>query len=160
LPDVSRLFVLQTDESNSVLGAILLQEDDYRIKKHIAFVSRKLLSREEHYSTIERECFAIVWSVTKFQESLYGTEFIVETDHHPLQYLGKAQFRNGRLMRWAVAWQPYRFLLKAVHGRENVGADCLIATNWRILFSREIDLVFLAFSLRRLCVHYENATFI
>jgi len=63
--------------------------------------------------------------ITKFQEYLYGKEFILETDHHPLQYLGKAQYQNKRLMRWALALRPYRFVIKAIHGRENVGADFL-----------------------------------
>ena len=42
-----------------------------------------------------------------------------------LQYLGKAQFQNDRLMRWALALQPYRFVIRAVKGGENVGADFL-----------------------------------
>jgi len=32
LPDVRQPFILPTDASNTGLGAILLQEDDYRIK--------------------------------------------------------------------------------------------------------------------------------
>ena len=43
----------------------------------------------------------------------------------PLQYLRQAKFQNGRLMRWALALQPYRFLLRAIRGRDNVGANCL-----------------------------------
>ena len=42
-----------------------------------------------------------------------------------LQYLCQAKFQNGRLMRWALTLQPYRFLLRAIRGRDNVGADCL-----------------------------------
>jgi len=42
-----------------------------------------------------------------------------------LQYLRQAKFQNGRLMRWALTLQPYRFLLRAIRGRDNVGADCL-----------------------------------
>jgi len=42
-----------------------------------------------------------------------------------LQYLGHAQFQNGRLMRWALALQPYRFVVRAIHGKDNVGADFL-----------------------------------
>ena len=38
---------------------------------------------------------------------------------------GKAQFQNGRLMRWALALQPYRFVIRAIKGGENVGADFL-----------------------------------
>ena len=67
---------------------------------------------DSNYSTIERECLAIVWGVTKFQEYLYGKEFLLETDHHPLKYFCQAKFQNGRLMRWVMTLQPYRFLLR------------------------------------------------
>jgi len=49
----------------------------------------------------------------------------LETDHHPLQYLGHAKFHNGRLVRWALALQPYRFTVRAIKGCHNVGADFL-----------------------------------
>jgi len=124
LPDVSQPFILQTDASHLGVGAVLLQEDTAGEKRSIAFASRKLLPRESRYWRIERECLAITWGVKKFQY-LYGTEFILETDHQPLQYLRRAKFQNGRLMRWALALQPYRFLLRAIRGRDNVGADCL-----------------------------------
>jgi len=122
---LQRTFILQNDASDTGVVAVLLQEDDEDVKHPVAFASRKLLPRESRYSTIEKECLAIIWDITKFQEYLYGKEFILETDHHPLQYLGKAEYQNGRLMRWALALQPYRFVIKAIHGRENVGADFL-----------------------------------
>jgi len=125
LPDVSQPLILQIDTSHLGVGAVLLQEDTADEKRPIAFASRKLLPRESRYSTIERECLTITWGVKKFQEYLYGTEFILERDHQPLQYLRHAKFQNGRLMRWALALQPYRFLLRAIRGRDNVGADCL-----------------------------------
>jgi len=64
--------------------------------------------------------------IQKFQNFLYGKEFILETDHQPLLYLGKAQYgQNGRLMRWALVLQQYQFTLRAIKGCENVGADFL-----------------------------------
>ena len=123
LPDFSREFVLQTDACNDGIGGILLQEED-GIKHPIAYASKKLLPRERNYSTIEKECLAIVWA-QKFQNFLFGKPFALETDHQPLQYLGKAQFQNGRLMRWALALQPYRFTIRAIKGKYNVGADLL-----------------------------------
>jgi len=128
LLDVSQPFILQTDASHLGVGAVLLQEDNTGEKRPIAFASRKLLPRESRYlkvSMIERECLAITWEIKKFQEYLYGTEFIPETDHQPLQYFRQAKFQNGRLMRWALALQAYRFLLRAIRGRHNVGSDCL-----------------------------------
>jgi len=124
LPDLKEVFILQTDASNVGIGAVLLQEVS-GVKHPICFASRKLLSRERHYSTIERECLAIVWGIQKFERYLYGKPFILETDHQPLQYVGKAQFKNGRLMRWALALQPYSFTIRAIKGSENMGADFL-----------------------------------
>ena len=124
LPDLSKMFILQTDASCDGIGAVLLQEND-GTKHPVAFASKKLLPREKNYSTIEREALAIVWGVQKFENYLYGQHFYLETDHHPLQYLAKAKFTNGRLMRWALALQPYRFTIRAIKGSENVGADFL-----------------------------------
>ena len=118
-------FILQTDASHIRIGTVLLKEDSTGEKRPAAFASQKLLPRESRYSTTERECLAIVWGIIKFQEYVYGTEFLLETDHHPLQYLRQAKIQNRRLMRSALTLQPYRFLLRAIRGRDNVGADCL-----------------------------------
>jgi hypothetical protein len=124
LADIRKSFILQTDASCDGTGAILLQEED-GVRHPIAFASKKLLPRERNYSTIEREALAIVWGIRKFENYLYGKHFFLETDHSPLQYLAKSQYSNGRLMRWALALQPYRFTIKAIKGSENVGADFL-----------------------------------
>lgn len=56
---------------------------------------------------------------------VYGREFILETDHHPLAIMQSAKEANGRIMRWALAMQPYRFRIETIKGAENVGADFL-----------------------------------
>jgi len=114
LPDVTKPFILQTDASHIGIGAVLLQEDAAGEKRPVAFANRKLQPRETHYSTIEQECLAIVWGVTTFQEYVYGTQFFLEIDHAPLQYLRSSKFQNGRIMRWALTLQPYRFPLRAI----------------------------------------------
>ena len=83
------------------------------------------LSVRKKYSTIEKECLAIVWAVQKLERFLYGRDFILETDHQPLIWMTKAKLANRCVMRWALALQPYRFRLRAVKGVENVGADLL-----------------------------------
>ena len=93
LPDVSQAFILQTDASNFGVGVVLLQEDSAGEKRPIAFASRKLQPRETRYATIERECLPCLGN-SKFQEYLYGAEFILKTDHHPLQYLRQAKWER------------------------------------------------------------------
>ena len=124
LPDFTKIFVLMTDASDRGIGAVLMQYQE-NSKMPIAYASRKLKKSEVAYSTIEKECLAIVWAVQKFQRYLYGREFILETDHQPLTYLNKKKVENARLMRWALALQPYRFRIVAVKGIDNVGADYL-----------------------------------
>lgn len=124
LPNLDLPFVLQTDASDIGLGAVLLQEYEDG-KFPVAYASRKLLLRERAYSTIERECLAIVWGIQKFEPYLYGKRFILETDHQPLAYMNSTKVVNNRVMRWALALQPYKFQIVAIKGSDNVGADYL-----------------------------------
>ena len=116
--------LLQVDASNEGLGAVLLQDEEGK-KSPIAYASRKLKTSEKSYAVIEKECLALVWAVQKFHRYLYGVAFTVETDHQSLSYLNKAKLTNSRLMRWTLAFQPYRFHIVAIRGAENVGADYL-----------------------------------
>ena len=124
LPDPEKPYILATDASDVGVGAVLMQEHE-GVNHPISYASRKLLPRERAYSTIERECLALVWAIAKFHTYLYGKEFILETDHYPLSYLTRAKVNNNRVMRWALSLQPYRFLVKAVKGSHNVGPDFL-----------------------------------
>ena len=66
LPDFSRTFILRTDASSRGLGAALMQVAADGEVHHVLYASRKLLDRETRYSTIERECLAIVSGIDKF----------------------------------------------------------------------------------------------
>ena len=91
----------------------------------VCYASKKLSSAERNYSTIEKECLAIVWGFKRFHLYLYGVPFVLQTDHEPLKYMNSAKFANGRLMRWAMFLQSYNFRVEAIKGSENVGADYL-----------------------------------
>ena len=124
LPDLNRPFVLRTDASNVGLGSALMQEFEGRLFP-VAYASRKLLRRETHYSPIEKECLAIVWAIRTFSLYLYGRQFVLQTDHQPLQYLNAAKFESPRVMRWALFLQNQSFRVDHIKGSENVGADFL-----------------------------------
>ena len=121
---MSREFILQTDASEVGLGACLLQDFDGQ-KFPVAYASKKLTKSELNYSVIEKECLALVWAIRKFHVYLYGKDFILETDHQPLVYLCQSKMENGRLVRWALALQPYQCKIRAIKGSQNVCADYL-----------------------------------
>ena len=122
LPDVSKQFILQTDASNHAIGAVLLQDHE-GVKFPVSYISRRLQSREEHFSTIERECLAVVWAIQKLHMYLYGRSFILQIDHQPSTYLDKNKVSNARLVRWAMQLPPYRFSIESIKGKDNIHAD-------------------------------------
>ena len=124
LPDINKTFTLQTDASETGLGAVLLQETDGKLFP-ISYASKKLTETERRYSVIERECLAVIWAVKKFNSYLYGREFILQTDHQPLVYLNRARYDNDRIMRWALFLQNYQLKIESIKGKENNGADFL-----------------------------------
>ena len=86
MPDFSKPFILQTDASSVVLGAVLSQViDDAR--QPVAFISRTLTQQERKSSVYELECLAVVYALDKFRRFLEHAEFLLETDNQALSWL-------------------------------------------------------------------------
>ncbi|XP_068241429.1 uncharacterized protein [Palaemon carinicauda] len=126
--EINKPFVLRTDASSVGLGAVLLQYDE-ETAYPVAYASRKLLPREQRYSTIERECLAIFWAVRKFHYYLYGKEFFIETDHKPLTYMETLKSGNDRILRLILGLQPYKYRIIYISGQSNHFSDLLSRSN-------------------------------
>ena len=124
-PDFTQPFILQTDASDRGVGAVLSQLDDEEQEHPIAYFSKKLLPREERYSTVEKECLAIKLGVHAFRIYLLGRPFTIQTDHRALVWLDRLKENNPRLTRWSLALQPYQFQVVHRAGRANSNADAL-----------------------------------
>ena len=123
-PDFAKPFVVQSDASDAGIGAALLQNHQGKLHP-ILFCSRKLRPREINYSVTEKEALAIIFAVKKFDQYLYGNDFVLHTDHSALEYIQKKKPENARLLRWSLFLLNYRFTVKAIKGCENVLADFL-----------------------------------
>ena len=88
-PNFAKPFVLQTDASERGVGAVLAQVGDDGEEHPIAYFSRKLLPREEKFSTIEKECLAIKLACQSFRVYLLGKKFTILTDHRALEWLDR-----------------------------------------------------------------------
>ena len=113
LPDPKRTFILRTGASNDGVGAVLMQVHEGK-PYPVSYGSKKLTAAERNYSTIEKECLAIVWGVKKFGLHLQGVLFVLQTDHQPLNYLNSAKFINSRVMRWAMYLQNFNIKLECI----------------------------------------------
>ncbi|PAA78757.1 hypothetical protein BOX15_Mlig016452g7 [Macrostomum lignano] len=122
-PDYSRQFTLETDSSETGIGAVLTQEFEDGIHP-VLFVSRRLTSAERSYATIEKECLAVRWAVEKLRHYLLGRRFVIKSDHKPLQYL-QMDHANPRLQRWAFYLSGYDYEIQYQPGESNTVADGL-----------------------------------
>ena len=123
-------FILTTDASDVGLGAVLQQEHNDGIHP-VAYLSKKLISAEERYPTHDRELLAIVYALKTWRPYLYGAEFRIQTDHHPLKYLETQGNLSRRQQRWLEILSEFDFKIEYVRGKWNLVADAL---------SRRVDL--------------------
>jgi RNase H-like domain found in reverse transcriptase len=93
-PKSDRQYALITDMATRTvdtpggLGAILTQVDKDGNFHAISFASRQLKDHEMNYSPFLLEAAAAVWGMDFFNEYLKGKQFILYTDHKPLEKLG------------------------------------------------------------------------
>ena len=126
LPDHNKTFYIQVDASDHGLGAILSQYDAEGNEHPICFASRKLLPREAHYATTEKECLGVIWAVTKmFRCYIYGKHFVLIVDHNPLVWLNRVKDTNQKLYRWSLQMQEYDYEIRHRAGKDHINADAL-----------------------------------
>lgn len=123
-PRPDRPFVIHSDASQIGVAACLSQRDGDKFYP-IAYVSQKLTKSQQSWSTIEREAFAIVWCLKKFEVWVFGSEIEFFTDHNPLPFLTKSAPQSARLQRWAFALQRYNITIKHCPGAKMPHADAL-----------------------------------
>ena len=76
--------IVAADASSYGLGAVLLQRQNNREIKPIAFVSRALTPTESRYAQIEKDALGITWVCERLSDYLVGLKFHIHTDHKPL----------------------------------------------------------------------------
>ncbi|XP_028166425.1 uncharacterized protein K02A2.6-like isoform X2 [Ostrinia furnacalis] len=121
--------VVTCDASAHGLGAVLAQRAPDGSERVVAYASRALTSAETNYSQIHKEALAIIFSVEKFHQYLYGRKFILRTDHKPLVSIfgpnvGIPTTAASRLQRWAIKLSAYDFQIEYINTDKNT-ADSL-----------------------------------
>ncbi|GFU98122.1 retrovirus-related Pol polyprotein from transposon 297 [Trichonephila clavipes] len=124
-PNFEREFIVQTDASYAGKGAVLTQLTEQGEEHPILYLSKKFSEVEKRYCTTEKECASIVFAIKRLHCYLDGNSFLFMTDHNPLVWLNRNVSSNPRLMRWALALQPYNFRIVHRSGKSHKNADSL-----------------------------------
>jgi len=119
---------LTTDGSGDGIGAMLSQVSEGK-ERPVYFISRKTTAQESKFSASELETLAVIWSIERLHQFLYGRHFTIRTDHRCLPYVLNGSAENmrapARIVRWSYRLLPYCFDVKYLSGKQNVIADAL-----------------------------------
>jgi hypothetical protein len=120
-----RDFLLQADSSDYAVGACLSQIDDHDRERPVAFASSKLSDTQRRWSTIEKEAYAILFALRKFDSIVYGFRIRVQSDHNPLRFLSDSVPKSSKLVRWQLALNRYNLTIEHRRGSLHTNCDSL-----------------------------------
>ena len=123
-PDRDATFLLDTDASNTGIGAVLSQIIDGE-EKVIAYGSRVLSKAERNYCITRRELLAVVYFVKTYRHYLVGKKFILRTDHAALRWLKDFKEPEGQVARWIEVLDTYDYELIHRPGKKHLNADAM-----------------------------------
>ena len=124
-PDYTRSFVLDTDASDTGMGAVLSQLDDNGAEQVVAYASCTLSRAERRYCVTRKELLAVVTFIKHFRPYLLGKHFTLRTDHGSLTWLARFKEPEGQLARWLEKLQEYDFDILHRPGKRHQNADAL-----------------------------------
>ena len=108
-PDFSKTFILDTDASDTGIGAVLSRLDDNTLSKP-----------ERRYYVTRKELLSVITFVHHFCPFLLGNRFLLQTDHGLLTWLSNFKQPEGQVARWIEKLQEYHFDIVHRPGRNTV----------------------------------------
>ena len=127
--DFTLPFHLTTDASTVAAGAVLTQVTPDGKVRIVGVTSTTFSKTQQRWSATEREAYAILFGIKKFDYFLYGRPFICHTDHKALTHMDRKNFNNAKIKRWQDILSQYNFVVQYLAGESNVVADMISRPN-------------------------------
>jgi len=117
-------YVLDTDASDTALGAVLQQEQNGKLHV-VGYASRTLNPTESRYCITRRELLGVVFGLKKYRQHLPGRPIIVRIDHAVLKYLLTTPEPVGQQGRWLDLLGEYDITIQHRPGRVHGNSDTM-----------------------------------
>lgn len=124
-PNFSKQFILTVDASKQGIGAVLSQLTDDGDDLPIAYASSGFSQADRNKAPIYQELLAIYFGIKHFRPYLFGTKFLVRSDHKPLSFLFSMKDPTSKFARIRTELTAYDFIIEYLPGQRNVAADAL-----------------------------------
>jgi transposase InsO family protein len=119
--DVDSQCMLETDASDTVIGAVFSQKGLDGEWHPVAYFSKTMAPAETNYPIYDKEMLAIVKTLQYWRAELEGTKdhITVLTDHKALEYFMTTKLLSARQARWAEILSRYHFKISYKPGTSN-----------------------------------------
>ena len=133
-PNDDGLYILDTDASNTGIGATLSQvqwceKTNQDEERPIAYASRSMTKTQRKYCTTRRELLAVVTFTQQFRHYLLGRKFRIRTDHSALRWIISFREPVDQMARWIELLSQYDYELSHRAGKKHNNADALSRQN-------------------------------
>lgn len=106
LPDFSKQFTIECDNSQGGLGAVMPQDDH-----PIAFLSKPLSGRILALFIYEKEMMFVIFAIQKWRPYLLGQQFRIITNHQTLRHFLDQRIMTPVQQRWLLKLMGYNVVL-------------------------------------------------
>ena len=123
-PHPDDTFILDTDASNSAIGAVLSQIQSGE-EKVICYGSFSLTPAQRKYCTTRKELLAVVRFAEQYKHYLLGGHFYVQTDHSSLAWFIRFKNVEGQLVCWLEVLSQFNMTILHCAGSKHCNTDPL-----------------------------------
>ena len=127
-PQPDKPYKIFSDACDTSIGAILVQDHVVNgevIERPVSYFSKALSGPQLNWATIEKECFALISAIKKWQHYVQGAQVTAYTDHKPLKSFFISEHKNTKVQRWSILLSEIQCEIKYREGRNNIKADSL-----------------------------------
>ena len=105
-PDPNKDYILYTDASkNAYSGVLCQQQDDGNDIRPVAYFSGTFTAENKSWCATEKEVYAILKNIQRFNYYLTGAKCTLRCDHKPLEPFLSRGTKIAKLDRWAMLLQ-------------------------------------------------------
>ena len=124
-PRIGEQFIVDVDASDCAFGGVLMQKGEDGKLHPVAYFSDSVQKSQSNWSATTKEAFALVLATRHWYVYLAGINFVLNSDHNPLQYLRNQKDPRGKFGRWLMELEEFSYKVEYIPGIENVRADPL-----------------------------------
>ena len=121
LPNLQNPFEVEINTSGYAMGEVLMQGE-----RLVCYHSKLFHGAVLNYPTYDKELYALVQAIKKWNNYLMGKETIIHSNHQPLQYLQEqSKLQQTGHYKWMGFLQQFHLAINYNKGSTNKSVDII-----------------------------------